>query len=133
MMYNIHTGRGVPARSNDDIIILVSSLHQVQQAGCRFVFSDRHAYTETARFFNDMTQLVEVDWLLLQARNFKRNMDDPEQIERYQAEALIHQHLPVSGLVGIVCYTDTLKSALEQQIKQRNIDLAVHKMPGWYF
>ena len=44
MMYNIKTGYGgIRKRSNEEIIILVSSLHRVHQMGVRFVFTDRHA------------------------------------------------------------------------------------------
>jgi hypothetical protein len=84
-------------------------------------------------FFNDLSNLDKIDWALLQDRNFKRNPDDPEQIERYQAEALVYQHLPIEGLLGIVCYTDELKLPLEQQTQQRNLNLAIHKKKAWYF
>ncbi len=84
MMYNIHTGRGeVAKRPNEEICILVSSLHKVHQMGLPFVFTDRHAYPPLARYFNSVDSLNEIDWPLLQARNFTRNPDDPEQIERY--------------------------------------------------
>ena len=33
-----------------------------------------------------------------------------EQIERYQAEALILDHLPIEALLGIVCYTKRRKN-----------------------
>ena len=77
--------------------------------------------------------LSEVDWPLLQTRNFQRNPDDPAQIERYQAEALIYQHVPMSGLFGIVCYTDELKLQIETLISQRGLSIEVHRLPGWYF
>jgi hypothetical protein len=134
MMYNIYTGRGgVVARRNEEIVILVSSLHKVANEGHAFVISDRHAYVATANFFNDLSQLNTIDWPLLQARNFQRSASDPDKIERYQAEALVYQHLPVSSLIGAVCYTDSLKLELEKQITTRGLGLEVHKMTGWYF
>lgn len=134
MMYNIYTGRGdVPRRMNEEIIILVSSLHKINDLGIPFVFTDRHAYTPLAEFYNDVGDLVEVDWPLLQQRNFQRNKDDPVQIERYQAEALIHNCCPVDCLLGIVCYSDAVKLELEQKISQRRLNLDVHKLPKWYF
>lgn len=134
MMYNIYTGRGgVQARANDEIVILVSSLHKVAAEGYGFIFSDRHAYVAMAQFFNDVAHLSAIDWPLLQARNFQRSVDDPEQIERYQAEALIWQHLPVSGLLGAICYTDELKLQLQQQVTDRGLQLDIHTMKGWYF
>jgi hypothetical protein len=134
MMYNIYTGRGeVPKRSNEEICILVSKLSRVKEKGVQFVFTDRHAYPQLARFFNKLEHLGEIDWPLLQARNFKRNPDDPEQIERYQAEALIHEHLPVDALIGVICYTDAVKTKIEKQVQQRGLTLDVKTIPRWYF
>lgn len=50
MMANIHSGRSVKQRPNEDIVILVSSLHRVQQLGLGYVFTDSHAYI-TGRIF----------------------------------------------------------------------------------
>lgn len=134
MMYNIYTGRGeVPKRGNEEICILVSSLPRVSAMGLRFVFTDRHAYPPLARYFNDIAQLGEIDWPLLQARNFKRNPDDPAQIERYQAEALVYEHLPTEALLGVVCYTDAVKTMLEGKAQTRGLTLDIRAMPGWYF
>lgn len=134
MMYNIFTGRGgVLKRRNDDICILVSSLHRVKAKALQFIFTDRHAYPQLARYFNDIKQLNEIDWSLLQARNFTRNPDDPEQIERYQAEALILDHLPIEALLGIVCYTKDVKTMLDTELENRSLTLNIQVIPGWYF
>lgn len=134
MMYNIYTGRGgVPQRRNEDIIILVSTLHRVRELGHRFLFTNQHAYPLTTEYYNDLRHLDKIDWPLLQNRNFKRNPDDPLQFERYQAEALIHRHLPVEALIGIICYTDEIKSRIETRLRQHGIALNVVTMQGWYF
>jgi hypothetical protein len=133
MMKNIHSGRGVRQRANEEIVILVSSVHHIHRQGLPYLFTDCHAYYQWANFYSDPADLDKIDWPLLQQRNFKRNPDDPAQFERYQAEALIHQHLPMSGLQGIVCYTEPLKSAIEQQLQERNLTLSVHARTGWYF
>jgi len=57
----------------------------------------------------------------LQRRDFKRDPDDPKKMERYQAEALIFQHLPIQGVLGIVCYTEELKQNIEQEIQARSL------------
>lgn len=134
MMYNIYTGRGgVPKRLNQDICILVSSVHRIREVGLEFVFTDRHAYTAMAQYYNQIDDLFHIDWPLLQARNFARNADDPEQIERYQAETLVHQSVPVHCLLGVVCYTEAIKVQLDTQIRAQGLQLAVHVMPQWYF
>jgi ssDNA thymidine ADP-ribosyltransferase, DarT len=70
---------------------------------------------------------------LIQARDFRRDPEDPAKFERYQAEALVHRHLPISGLLGIVCYTENLRSMIQRQLQTRNLDLPVHTRTGWYF
>lgn len=134
MMKNIHSGwGGIRQRSNAEIVILVSSLRRVQEKGIPFLFTNGHAYPPDTRFFNDLSDLSVIDWGILQRRDFKRDLDDPKKLERYQAEALIHKHLPVSGLVGAVCYTEAIKSDIEQQSRSRGLSLQVVARTEWYF
>lgn len=133
MMKNIHSGRGVQQRRNEDILILVSSLYHVQSIGLPFVFTNAHAYPDWVNFYSDLVQLTEIDWGILQRRDFKRDPDDPKKMERYQAEALLFQHLPIHGIIGIVCYTETLKQNIEQEIQARSLELKVIARSGWYF
>lgn len=133
MMYNIYTGRGVIKRRNEEIIILVSSLHRVKELGHSFLFTDRHAYPPHAVYYGDIRKLSELDWPLLQARDFTRNPDDPLQFERYQAEALIYQHLPLNALLGIVCYSEKVKSNIEHELEAYGTALDVRARQGWYF
>ena len=44
MMKNIHSGWSVQQRNNDEIVILVSSLHRVAELDLPFVFTNAHAY-----------------------------------------------------------------------------------------
>jgi hypothetical protein len=134
MLRNIHTGRGgIQKRANEEIVILVSSLPHIAGLGLPFLFTDSHAYYKWANYFSDVSDLDKIDWLLLQWRDFKRDPEDPAKFERYQAEALVHQYLPIDGLLGIVCYTDAMKQSIESQIKMRSLTLPVHVRTKWYF
>lgn len=133
MMKNIHSGWSVQQRKNDEIVILVSSLYRVEQLGLPFVFTNAHAYPDWTDYYSDLANLGEIDWSILQRRDFKRDPDDPRKMERYQAEALIHHHLPITGLLGIMCYTDAMKERIEQDVAARGLTLSVHARPGWYF
>ena len=134
MLRNIHTGwGGIQKRPNEEIVILVSSLRHISELGLPFLFTDSHAYYQWADFYDDLVDLEKIDWPLLQRRDFKRDPEDPAKFERYQAEALIHQYLPVRGLYGIVCYTEALKKSIEQEIQVRNLNLPVYARTGWYF
>jgi hypothetical protein len=53
-------------------------------------------------------------------------------MERYQAEALIHRHLPVAGLAGLACHGAAQRETLEAEIAQRGLELKVVTKPEWY-
>jgi hypothetical protein len=134
MLRNIHTGwGGIQKRSNEEIVILVSSLRHIKAHGLPFLFTDSHAYYQWANFYADLADLDKIDWPLLQRRDFRRDPEDLAKFERYQAEALVYRHLPIHGLLGIVCYTDNLKEAIERQLRTRNLNLPVHVRTKWYF
>lgn len=131
MLYNIKTGyNGVRRRSMDDVVILVSSLRNLVKDGVSFVFSDRHAYLRLARFTSDLSKLDWIDWVSLQSRNFRR--DDVDRFERYQAEALIHKHMPISALLGIVCYTETVQREVQSLARERGLNVKVLVREEWY-
>ncbi|MGB8920411.1 MAG: DUF4433 domain-containing protein [Pseudomonas sp.] len=133
MMQNIHSGWSVQQRSNDEIVILVSSLYRVEELGLPFVFTNAHAYPSWTDYYSDLANLDQIDWSILQRRDFKRDPDDPRKMERYQAEALIHHHLPITGLLGIMCHTDAMKARIEADVAARGLTLPVHARPKWYF
>ena len=134
MLRNIHTGwGGVRKRSNEEIVILVSNLHHIAQLKLPFLFTDSHAYYKWAGYYSDLKFLNEIDWPLLQCRDFKHDPENPDKFERYQAEALIYRHLPVNGLLGIACYTEPLKKHIEREVQGRDLSLSVYARKEWYF
>jgi hypothetical protein len=134
MLKNIHSGRGgVKLRYNDEIVILVSSIHKVQSLGLDYLFTDSHAYYRWANFYKEIEHLDKIDWALLQRRDFKRDANDPAKFERYQAEALVHQHCPIDALLGIICYNDKIKASIENTLSNKGINLDVYVRTGWYF
>jgi len=134
MLYNIRTGyAGIKKRSNHEIVILVSSLPTLEDHAIRYVFTDRHAYLVRAEFFSDRKDLDRVDYDLLQQRDFQKDPEDPGKFERYQAEALVHRHLPVGALLGVCCYCRGVKQEIEAAMTEHGAELKVAVRPGWYF
>lgn len=133
MMLNIKTGYGgMQQTPMKDIAIFVSSLHKVAEMGLEFVFSDRHALLHLAQFSSDLNELGRIDWKILQARDFKRNPNDLGKVERYQAEALIYQRLPVNALMGIICYSEPQRQRVSASAEEYGARLEIKAMPGWY-
>jgi hypothetical protein len=136
MLYNIKTGHsGIRQRPMSEIVILVSSLPALAAKNITFVFTDRHAYLQTAtqNFFSDLARLDRIAWALLQNRDFKRDAYDPSKFERYQAEALVHRHLPVTALAYILCHGDAQKAVLQAELDKRGQTLQVAVKPACFF
>jgi hypothetical protein len=134
MSFNIYTGRrGVQQRRNDEIAILLCSLPKLTQDGITFVFTDRHARLAAAEFFGDAGSLDRIDWRILQNRDFSRDNNDLGKMERYQAESLVHRHLPIDSLLGVACYNMRERDRVDALVKDAGLDLRVVKRPGWYF
>jgi len=134
MMLNIKTGwGGIQKRRNEEVVILVTSLPRLKELSIPFVFSDRHAYLQLAEFFSDLTKLNRVDWDLLQKKDFRKDPNNRDKFEFYQAEALVHRHLPVSGIAGLVCYTEAVQAEIQQTLATRHVELDVLVKRGWYF
>jgi hypothetical protein len=134
MLYNVKTGRnGVTPRPMGEIVILVSSLPKLAAQNIAFVFTDRHALLLTASFYNDLARLDRIAWDLLQKRDFKRDLNDPGKFDSYQAEALVHRHLPVSALSGILCHNEDQKVAVQGELEKRGQTLQLVVKPSCYF
>lgn len=134
MLYNINTGRGVPRRSNEELAILISSLHVLAEQGITVLITDRHAYLRAARYSADLGMLdTFVPWQQIRDRDFRRDPNDPIRIERYQAEALAYRHVPAEALRGIACYTPEAKAEFDRITAKRGLEMKVLAEPRWYF
>jgi hypothetical protein len=117
MLLNIKSGRGVVPVPMREILVLVASLHAVAAAGVPYVFTDRHANLQAAHFSSDLDDLARIDWTILQHSDFKRDPDDLGKMERYQAEALVHQRLPFEQIRALLVYDETQQSHLAALVK----------------
>lgn len=133
MMYNIVTGHRVQQRPRSDIIFFVSSIFKLLDLGIPFVFTNQHAYAVEAEFYSDPDELDQIDWNILQKRDFSRDDADPGKKVRYQAEALVYQKVPLSALLGIACFDEATKARIEVMLAGLAPELGVHCLPKMYF
>ena len=134
MMFNIRTGwGGITRRENRDIVIFVSSIHRLEGLGLPFVFTNQHAYPVDTDFYTRTEDLDKIDWSLLQSKNFKTSDADPGRQVRYQAEALVHRHVPLDALFGLGCHDERVRERLQSMVETRGLSLSVKATPIWYF
>ena len=97
------------------------------------MLTDRHAYSRLAVFRSGLQGLDAIDWAVLRARDFRRDPDDPEKLDRYQAEALVHRHLPVENLIGIICCTASVGDEIRLEIEVRGLSMKIGVRERGYF
>jgi hypothetical protein len=134
MLGDIHLGRGgVSKRGDDEIMFLVSSLPDLRKNAVPFVFTDRHAVTRLARFSCSADHLKEwLPWAEFRAKNFRRDPDNLDAFDRYQAEALAHRHVPLDAIQAIACYSESVKARLDGWVAERGLAVRTVVRPGWY-
>jgi hypothetical protein len=134
MMYQIKTGyNGIRQRSNDEIAIIVASLHKLHKQNISFLYTDRHASLRAVEYFSDPGDLGNLDWEIWRKRDFHGDPEYPDKKDRYQAEALIHRHLPIDACLGIVCYNDDITKMLKKRLGDAGERVMVATKRNWYF
>jgi hypothetical protein len=100
-----------------EIVSLVSALHRVRECGAALVFTDRHAYLQTATpsFSSRLEDLQGLDWASLRARDFPRSPEDPGKIERYQARGARPSRASGGPLAGLACYRTAQREPWRQR------------------
>ena len=134
MLYVIHRGNDpeVISTPQKDIIYLVSSFDALQEHGCRFVYTDRHAKLEYAVFHNDPTQIDRLNWPLIKTDEWGRQYG-AERKELKQAECLVHRYVPLEALLGIAVMTEESAAVVNGHLLNSGCPLSVKVKPTFYF
>lgn len=134
MLLQIRTGDDdIRRRSNHELVILATSLHKILEHRIPFLFTDVHAASIDANFYSTLEDLDKIDFGILQNRDFKHDAEDPRKISRYQAEALVHQGVPIHAVQAMLCYDDYVREELVADVSACGIELNVATKPDWYF
>ncbi len=133
MLYNIVSGyRGLRQRARSEIVVIASSLNTLEAASLEYVVADRNATLLNASIKAGRTLLSELPWELWKAHDFQRDPNDPEKVERYQAEALVHRHLPASAITAIITYDPATQATVRQQVSDADLEIPVYVQSSWY-
>ncbi len=52
--------------------------------------------------------------------------------EKYQAEALVHKHVPLTALKGVVCYNDSVRTDMQAAADAVGAAVKIIAQPNWY-
>lgn len=136
MLLNLKTGR-VPGYSEGQapLIYLLTTAQAIQQAGCRFVFSDGHGLAGFTHWYDDLAQLDQVDWDIVGARYWSDQPDDNDRKRRKQAEFLVWQSLDWTLIRGIAVLNPSMKQRVEGILDQfpQRLRPKVAVKANWYY
>ncbi len=135
MLFNIITGHRhpiVPRRNRSEILVircLISNLVKLRQ----WFFTDGQANDMASNHYNDMTNLGQIDWGNIQNSDFSKSDGDYDRPRRYQAEFLVHRHVPLTCVESLNVYNDQAANIVTNVLYQNNINLAVNIQPQYFF
>ena len=134
MLYNIRTGwNSLARRSSRELVFLVTSLRTLAAHGVPFMFSDRHAFMHLATFSRSLGDLDCLAWDSWRSRDFRRDPDDPEKVERYQAEALVYRHLATERIAAIACSDEPERARIDEIVRDTDEQIEVVCRRQWFF
>jgi hypothetical protein len=133
MLYHIFKGMVKDyAGSQEEIIYLVSSAEKVESLGLPFVFTNRHAYLATKILYNQLQDLEKLRWDIIKDDTWYLQYTELRK-ELKQAEFLVHQHMPIDAILGIVANSEQIAKFANSAIKDANSSLLVTIKPAFYY
>ena len=134
MLYLIHKKHSSTyGGGQEPILHFESTVSEFMQRRLPFFFTDRHAYTQYARQFDDIRHLSEVDWATVNAQYWNKTPDDPDRQERKMAECLVHRFVPIDCVTRIGVYNERYKDEASELLAEFGIRTPVRVRTGWYY
>jgi len=134
MLYTICQGN-VPnyTEGQEPVIYVVSTIEAVQQAELPFVFTDGHGIMAVTEFFDDLAQLNQVDWQVMNLKYWFDTPEDSDRKRRRQAEFLVHQFFPWQLVTEIGVIDTQVKGQVEQCLQPATHQPAIITRRNWYY
>ncbi|PQJ10716.1 hypothetical protein CJD36_012145 [Flavipsychrobacter stenotrophus] len=118
MQYNIVTGYWDPPVAKihpEDLLIIQCKISDLVEVG-RFFFTDGQANSAVTKHYTDLNMLKEIDWDCIQQQNFSKSGDDYDRPRRYQAEFLVHNHVPVTSINALFVYNEKAATFVRKEM-----------------
>ncbi len=136
MLLNLKTGRVVGyTEGQEPLIYLRTTAQRVQDSGAKFVFSNGHGLAGFTSWYDNLARLNEVDWDIVQIRQWQDTPKDNDRQRRKQAEFLVWHSLDWSLISDIAVLNAKMQLRVEKLLSvfpQRTQPPVVVE-PSWYY
>jgi hypothetical protein len=135
MLYNIITGHGVPAKQQQDIIYLSTSINELATDDAQWCFTDGSAAKIITRFYKEVKDLKQLDWKSIRTKDFRLdNSDgDTDRIRKKHAEFLIMNHVKPDKIRSIIVLNKTARKRVKEILKNCSLKPDIHINPSKNF
>ncbi|MBI3720352.1 MAG: DUF4433 domain-containing protein [Sphingobacteriales bacterium] len=133
MLYNILTGYGVQQFNPEELIIIAGTVTKLSACGNNYFFTNGQANTSITKHLNDLSMLNEVDWEVIRSGDFKKTITDIDRPRRYQAEFLVHSHVPVNCIEAIAVYNESCATFVKRALAKTDWIIPVYIKKSFYF
>jgi L-alanine-DL-glutamate epimerase-like enolase superfamily enzyme len=133
MLFVIHKGAVAGYQGGqEEVVYLVSATERIAGENLLFTFTDGHAVIRLSRFFDDLTDLDQIDWPLMRDPFWRDTDEDRDRKRRRQAEFLVHRFVPLRCFLGIGVMTQAVAGRVAE-ILGPSSDLVVKVRQSWYY
>lgn len=134
MLYAIHGGyvEGYE-QGQAPLIHLVTTAQTVNNSGSEWVFTDGHATMAFTEYFDDLKNLDEVDWEVMELQYWHDTPTLPDRKRRRQAEFLIKDFCPWELFSEIGVINSRIESRVKRIIEDSRHQPIVQIHRDWYY
>jgi len=136
MLYNIVTGYWapkVPRVPRNEILVIrcyVSDLIKLP----RYFFTDGQANDALTNHYVKVEDSKNIDWSSIQNSNFSKSDGDFDRPRRYQAEFLVHEHVPLEFIESLHVYDEKASRIVKAELENAGLlRLNVNVTENYFF
>lgn len=135
MLFNIKTGRGVPKKSEREIVYICIMLTDLATKKFQWCFTNGNAAKKITKYYNDLDDLEKLDWRSIKTTDFAAdNADgDEDRIRKKHAEFLVKDHVPVNKIDYLAVINEEAKTSVEAIVRKCKLTIEVKVKSQFYF
>lgn len=114
-------------------IYLVTKAQTVNNSGSEWVFTDGHATMAFSEFFDDLKDLDEIDWEVMESQYWNDTPTLPDRKRRRQAEFLIKDCCPWELFSEIGIINSRIASRVKRMLENSTHQPTVQIHRDWYY
>ena len=133
MLCAISHGRVLSCQDQTEVVHLVSTAQVIDEDALDFVFTDGHAIMAFTEFYDDLDDLREIDWEVMNVTYWSDTLEDMDRKRRRQAEFLVHRLMPWSLVTEIVVMNKSVEKKIRSLLEIEGDATAVRTARDWYY